>query len=123
MDDALKPDTLWLTSEGDYVVAGDPPDREATDVVTLDDSDKCRLLLLQCNAVLDEMRPKDYPKAAVNWADLGCVAAMTGIGDDGRRVAMVLISEMSPGEVDFCDAVARGLAARGYPDVWVMGEW
>lgn len=28
--DALKPDTLWLTSEGDYVVAGDPPDREAT---------------------------------------------------------------------------------------------
>lgn len=121
--DALKPDTLWLTSEGDYVVAGDPPDREATDVVTLDDSDKCRLLMLQTNVILSELDPKDLPYSAVNWANLRCVAALTGIDQDGQRVAMVMLSEVAPGETALCDVVARGLAVQGYAGVWVAGEW
>lgn len=123
MTDALRPDTLWLTAAGDYVVASEPPGDDATDVATLDDSDKCRLLMLQTNAILSELDPKDLPGSAVNWADLRCVAALTGIDEGGQRMAMVLIEEVSPGEAALCDAVARGLAERGYAGVWVVGEW
>jgi len=123
MDDALKPDTLWLTLDGDYVVSSEPPGDDAMDVATLDDSDKCRLLMLQTNAVLSSLDPNDLPGSAVNWADLRCVAAMTGIDEGGQRMAMVLIEEVSPGETALCDVVARGLAERGYAGVWVVGEW
>ena len=123
MTDALKPDTLWLTAAGDYVVASEPPGDDAMDMATLDDSDKCRLLMLQTNAILSELDPKDLPYSAVNWADLRCTAALTGIDQDGQRVAMVMLSEVAPGETALCDAVARGLAERGYAGVWVAGEW
>lgn len=75
------------------------------------------------NQIVAQIKPKDFPGAAINWGDLGCRAAYLGVDEQGNVHNLVIIDEASPAEYPFCQYVADQLAAQGWPDVEVATEW
>lgn len=59
----------------------------------------------------------------INWGDLHCAGAVSGVNDDGEQVCVVWIEEASPEAHELRDYVYDGLVADGWDGVEVILEW
>ena len=73
--------------------------------------------------IVSQIKPQDFPNAAINWGDLGCHAAYLGVDEQGNVHNLVIIDEASPAEYPICKYLADQLAAQGWPDVEVATQW
>lgn len=65
----------------------------------------------------------DTRHEAVNWADLGCVAAERIVNNFGQTYCRVVIEEVSPGANKFCKFISDYLKEHGFADIEVSLEW
>ena len=75
-----------------------------------------------CELAADQGR-FDTRHEAVNWADLGCVAAQRIVDNFGATYCRVVIEEVSPGANMFGHFITDYLAKHGFEDVEVSLEW
>lgn len=83
---------------------------------------RLRMLRITTQRVLDEWKPCDRTKDAVNWADLN-VVEVAWVQTEDRSYLQVTVDEVSPDAAEFQESLIQRLAAQGWPDVEVVTEW
>jgi hypothetical protein len=84
---------------------------------------KLTALGIDADQIIAQIEPQNFPKAAINWGDLGCRAIYMSVDDEGDTRYLIIVEEAAPGESEFCLYIANKLAELGWPNVEVITEW
>ena len=74
-------------------------------------------------AIADARRRKMQFDDAVNWGDLGCIAAEYVLDSEGTESFRVVIAEAAPDAGEFRRFIEEALGQSGFPAVDVATEW